>query len=72
MRIGIGADIAARLVEHDIDFALFGENGDAVIFDPVAGGDPESRFEYGFAVDGNAAGLDQVSGAAPGGDPGGT
>ena len=58
------ADIAARLVEHDIQFFSWGGDDSALIFHSVAGHDPHGAAIGRDAVDGNRSGGDHCFGPA--------
>lgn len=65
-----GADIAPRLVQHDVKF--FCRRGDlpAAVFHPVSGPDPHGSALGGLAVDFDQSGVDQRLCSAAGTDSG--
>ena len=63
-----GRDDTGRLVQQHVGELLLGD-APAVHLDDVGGGDERVQLP-GLPVHGHAAGLDQVVGAAPGGDSG--
>ena len=70
MAVFEGADITARLVEHDIKFFSRGSDDSALIFHTVARHDPHGAAFGGYAVDGNHPGGDHSFGPATGTDAG--
>ena len=64
VRVCIRADIAARLVEHDVVKAAGRFDRAAVERDGVGGQDAESGLADGPAVHGDASGFDEIAGGA--------
>ena len=71
VRVMVGADVAARFMEHDVEADFRRADRCAVQRDLVAGSDARARFQDGTAVDGDPAGLDQFARGAAGGRTGG-
>ena len=65
-----GADVAPRLVQHDVKFFRRRGNGPSPEFHPVAGLDPHGSALGGPAVDFDQSGSDQPFGSAAGTDSG--